>query len=152
MLPDLQSVFDHFHTTPIYNDNLLILQNIYLDMSTLLVNDSDIKNNLQTVRSRIDYCSDLDCSDTIKLKDSWRKQFQNAQNDTRKDELIFVLLMICKAKYYWHRVRPPDDWSYSHDVFRDQLRLEIGSFYSKQDADIRLHIPCFFKVLYHFVE
>lgn len=124
LLPDLQLVFDHFHTTPMYCDDSLVLQNIYLDMSESLANDSDIKNNLKTVCCRINHCSGLELSDTTQLQDSWRHQFQNAQNDERKDELIFVLLMICKAKHYWHRIQPPDDWNYSHNVFRDQLLLE----------------------------
>ncbi|ETX03546.1 MAG: hypothetical protein ETSY2_33145 [Candidatus Entotheonella gemina] len=150
LLPDLQTVFDRFHTSPMYDDTSLVLHRIYLAMSDSLVNDSDIKNNLKTVRCRIDHCSGLELLDTTTLQDSWKNQFQKAQNDERKDELIFILLTICKAKSYWYQIRPSDHWNYSHDVFRDQLLLEIGSFYSKQDADVRLHIPCFFNLLYRF--
>ncbi len=151
LLPDLQLIFDNFHTPSQYCDNPLFLQRIYLDMAESLSNDSDLIDNLEKVICRIHYCSDLDFSDIVNLQGSWKNQFQNAQNDERRSELVCILLMICKAKHYWYQIRPSDDWNYAHDVFRDQLLLEIGRFYSKQAADTRLHIPDFFKALHPFV-
>jgi len=151
LTPELQSVFDNCYTYPIYKGNYLILQDIYIDMADKISSDLDLQNNSPRVFNRISCCSGLDCSEIGKLQDSWKDQFQKAVHDTSKDELVFALLTIKKAKNYWNQVQPPSDWTRSPEVFREQLSLEIGKFYSKQSDNPKYHIPFLLKTLYEFV-
>ncbi len=151
LTPELQSVFDTCYTSPIYKGNSLLLQDIYIDMAEKISSDLDLQNNSPRVFNRISCCSGLDCSEIGKLQDSWKDQFQKAGHDTRKDELVFALLTIKKAKNYWHQVQPPSDWPRPPEVFREQLSLEIGRFYSEHSNDPKYHIPFFLKTLYEFV-
>ena len=93
-------------------------------------------------------CTELDLD---KFQDSWKHQFQNTTDTTQKHELIVALLTIKKAKDYWHQIQPSGDWSRDERVFREQLSLEIGRFYSQQISDVNSHIPFFFKALYECV-
>ncbi|MEH2249844.1 hypothetical protein [Nostoc sp.] len=83
---------------------------------------------------------------------SWKEQFQNAQNNTEENELILAFLNVKKAKYYWNQIQPPIDWTSSVETFKDQLLLEIGRYYSEQSNHTKYHIPCFFKILKQFAE
>ena len=104
LTPYLQLTFDNYNykNPPIYKGNFLILQDIYIDMADEMSSDWDLqnKNNSPRVFNRISCCSGLDCSEIDKLQDSWKDQFQKAEHDTRKDELVFALLTIKKAKNY----------------------------------------------------
>ena len=60
--------------------------------------------------------------------------------------------MLIKAKYYWNQIQPPSDWSSSPQVFRDQLLLEIGKFYSENSQNPRYHISFFLKTLFQLQE
>ncbi|MEW6493413.1 MAG: hypothetical protein AB1589_13050 [Cyanobacteriota bacterium] len=151
LIPDLQSVFENFSVTPLYNNNSLRLQDIYITMANEISNDLDLLNNASRVFNRISCCSGLDCSEIGKLQDSWKNQFQKAGDENRKDELVFALLTIKKAKNHWNQVQPPSDWPRSPETFREQLLLEIGRFYSEQSDNPRYHIPFFLKTLYEFV-
>ncbi len=151
LTPELQSLFDNCYTSPIYKDNSLLLQDIYIDMAEKISSDLDLQNNSPRVFNRISCCSGLDCSEIGNLQDSWKDQFQKSGHDTRKDELVFALLTIKKAKNYWHQVQPPSDWPRPPEVFREQLSLEIGRFYSEHSNDPKYHIPFFLKTLYEFV-
>jgi len=153
LTPELQSTFDNYNykNPPIYKGNSLILQDIYIDMADEMSSNLDLQNNSPRVFNRISCCSGLDCSEIDKLQDSWKDQFQKAEHDTRKDELVFALLTIKKAKNYWHQVQPPSDCPHPHKNFREQLSLEIGRFYSKYSNDPKYHIPFFLKTLYKFV-
>ncbi|MCL1472740.1 hypothetical protein [Argonema antarcticum] len=151
LIPDLQEVFDNIFASPLYNSNSLVLENIYLTMADAIVDDVDLKNNLPTIANRINYLSSLDCSDTDKLRDSWKAEFDNTQNDIEKNELILALLTIKKAKDYWNKIHPPTDYSSPAERFREQLLLEIGQFYSHNSSDSRYHISFFLATLYKFV-
>lgn len=153
LLPELQSVFDNLPTSPVYNDHPLVLQNIYVTMANEISSDFDLQNNLQRAFARISCCAGLDCSEIDKLRDSWKEQFQKAQDTTRKDELVLALLTIKKAKDYWNQVQPASDsdWSRSPQVFREQLLLEIGRFYSEQGSNPKYHIPFLLNTLYKLV-
>ncbi|HEY9706721.1 MAG TPA: hypothetical protein V6D48_00805, partial [Oculatellaceae cyanobacterium] len=151
LTPELQSIFDNFSTPPSYNGNSLILQDIYISLANEISSDLDLQNNLLRAFARISCCSGLDCSEISKLQDSWKNQFQKALHDTRKDELIYALLTIKKAKNYWKQVHPSSDWPSSPERFREQLLLEIGRFYSEHSNDPKYHIPFFLKTLYKFV-
>ena len=151
LIPELQSVFDNCYTSPIYKGNSIILEDIYIDMADKMSIDLDFQNNSARGFNRISCCSGLDCSEIDKLQDSWKDQFQKAVHDTRKDELVFALLTIKKAKNYWNQVQPPSDWTRPPEVFRDQLSLEIGRFYSEQSDNPKYHIPFLLKTLYEFV-
>ena len=153
LTPELQSLFDDYPNSPIYQENLVSLANIYSDMADGISSDRDLQNNLQRAFDRINHCSGLDCTqlDLGKFQDSWKHQFQNTTDATQKHELIVALLTIKKAKDYWHQIKPSGDWSRDERVFREQLSLEIGRFYSQQNSDIKCHIPFFFKVLHECV-
>jgi hypothetical protein len=153
LTPELQSTFDNYNykNPPIYKGNSLILQDIYIDMADKISNDSDLKNDSPRVFNRISCCSGLDCSEIGKLQDSWKDQFEKAGDENRKDELVFALLTIKKAKNYWNQVQPPSDWTRPPEVFRDQLSLEVGRFYSEQSDNPKYHIPFLLKTLYDFV-
>ncbi|MEG4225591.1 hypothetical protein QUA35_06390 [Microcoleus sp. N9_B2] len=160
LTPELQSVFDNYPNSPYYKyqGNLVSLTNIYSDMADAISSDSDLQANVKRAFERISYCSELDCTelDLDKFQDSWKHQFQNTTDATQKHELIVALLTIKKAKDYWHQIKSSGDFSEKSReeywvLFREQLSLEIGRFYSKQNSDVKSHIPFFFKTLYEFV-
>ncbi|MFM9265421.1 hypothetical protein [Tychonema sp. BBK16] len=153
--PELQSIFDDYPNSPMYQDNPVQLNSIYMDMADKISSDPDLKNNLNIRRAldRINHCSGLYCTqlDLDKFQDSWKHQFQNTTDAAQKHELILALLTIKKAKNYWKQIKPPGDWSGDEKNFREQLLLEIGRFYSQQSSDVNCHIPFFFKELHEFV-
>ena len=153
LTPELQSLFDDYPNSPIYQENLASLRNIYSDMADGISNDRDLQNNLQRAFDRINHCSGLDCAelDLDKFQDSWKHLFQNTTDSTQKHELIVALLTIKKAKNYWKQIKPPGDWSGDEKNFREQLLSEICGFYSRQSSDVNCHIPFFFKVLHECV-
>jgi hypothetical protein len=151
LTPELQPTFDSYLHPPIYQGNPAQLTNIYLDMSEAICNDLDLQNNLQRAFDRINYCSQLDCTEINKFQDSWKKRFKNAVDEDHKNQSIAVLLTVTKAKDYWKQIHPPADWSRGDRLFREQLSLEIGRFYSEQSSHVKCHIPFFFKILHEFV-
>lgn len=154
LIPELQSIFDDYSTSAIYNGNSLILEDIYIAMANEISSDLDLQKNVPKVFHRINCCSGLDCSEIGKLQDSWKDQFEKAGDENRKDELVFALLTIKKAKDYWNQIQPPSDWPCSPENFRnfrEQLSLEIGRFYSEQSDNPKYHIPFLLKTLYEFV-
>jgi len=154
ILPELQSIFDENLIQPFYQAKKLNLEDIYHAMSHDLSEDADLKANFAIACSRINHCTGLDLSEIENLQSSWITQFQAAQDETRKRELILNLLTIRKAKVYWHQVQPSSEWSRDISVYRDQLSLAIArDFYSKQtddEAAAKYHIPYFFKMLRKF--
>jgi len=151
LTPELQPIFDNCCNKPIYQGNPAVLANIYRDMADAICRDLDLQKNLQRAFDRISYCSGLDCTEITAFQASWKERFQNAVDETHKNQSIAVLLTIKKAKDYWHLIKPSGDFSREDWVFREQLSLEIGSFYSDQNSDVKCHIPFFFKTLYEFV-
>ncbi|WP_333129695.1 hypothetical protein [Microcoleus sp. Pol11C3] len=158
LTPELQSIFDDYPHPPMYQDNPVELNSIYMDMADKISSDPDLKNNLNIQRAlaRINHC--LNCAELNELQDSWKTEFQNTSDETCKHQLIMALLTIKKVKNekqpehdYWEKIKPPADWSGNEKVFREQLSLEIGRFYSEQNSDVKSHIPFFFKTLYEFV-
>ncbi len=155
LIPELQLVFDDSSTSAIYNGNYLILEDIYIAMANEISSDLDLQKNVPKVFNRINCCSGLDCSEIGKLQDSWKDQFEKAGDENRKDELVFALLTIKKAKNYWNQVHPSSDWPCSPEnfrKFREQLSLRIGNFYSGHSDDPKYHIPFLLKTLYEFVQ
>ena len=105
LVPELQAVFDQFSAQLIYNDKKLLLEDIYLEMSNDICHDADLRSNFQRACDRISYCSELNFTELDSLRESWEVQFRSAQNFTRKNELVFILLTIRKAKGYWNKVQ-----------------------------------------------
>jgi hypothetical protein len=151
LTPELQPIFDNCCNEPIYKGNPAVLASIYLDMADAICSDLDLQNNLQRAFDRISYCSGLDCTGVQAFQAAWKDRFQNAVDETHRNQSIAVLLTIKKAKDYWHQIKPFGDFSREDWVFREQLSLEIGRFYSEQSSDVKSHIPFFFKTLYEFV-
>ncbi len=156
--PELQSVFDDYPNSPMYQDNPVQLNSIYMDMADKISSDPDLKNNFNIRRAldRVNHC--LNCTDLDNFQDSWKTEFKNTSDETRKQQLIMALLTIKKVKNqkqpehdYWEKIKPPGDWSRSEGEFREQLSLEIGRFYSQQSSDVKSHIPFFFKALHESV-
>ena len=155
LTPELQSIFDDYPHPPMYQDNPVELNSIYMDMADQISSDPDLKNNLNIQRAlaRINHC--LNCADLNKLQDSWKNEFQNTSDETCKHQLIMALLTIKKVKNekqpehdYWEKIKPPPDWSRNEKVFREQLSLKIAEFYSQQNSEVKCHIPFFIKTLY----
>jgi hypothetical protein len=151
LTPELQPIFDNCCNKPIYQGNPAVLAKIYLDMADAICSDLDLQNNLERAFDRISYCSGLDCTEVKAFQASWKERFQNAVDEKHKNQSIAVLLTIKKAKDYWHQIKPFGEFSREDGVFREQLSLEIGRFYSEQSSDVKSHISFFFKTLYEFV-
>ncbi|MDB9436823.1 hypothetical protein PN450_08390 [Dolichospermum lemmermannii CS-548] len=156
IIPELQEVFDNYINVPMYNGQKIILEDIYITMANAIINSNDLKNNLSTISNRISHCSELDCTDLEKLRDSWKEQFENSPDETHKNELIYALLMLKKVKdnktqeHYWEDIKPPSDWTNTEEVFRDELLRQIAKFYSEQSNYAKYHIPAFMQFLKHF--
>jgi len=152
--PDIQSVFNDSLLDPQYENDLILLEKLYLKMCHEIIKDLDLKNNYTQVINRIDYCEYLDCCDIEILITSWENEFKQAiiaVDEQRIRELVFLLLTIRKAKEYWNQIEPASYWSSGTERFREQLSLEIGEFYSKQDwNNPDNHIAFFFKTLHEF--
>ncbi|EGK87505.1 hypothetical protein D0A34_20060 [Microcoleus vaginatus PCC 9802] len=151
LTPELQAIFDNCCNKPIYQGNPAVLAKIYLDMADAICSDLDLQKNLQRAFDRISYCSGLDCTEVKNFQASWKERFHNAVDETHRNQSIAVLLTIKKAKDYWHQIKPSGHFSREDWVFREQLSLEIGRFYSEQSSDVKSHIPFFFKTLYEFL-
>jgi hypothetical protein len=156
MIPELQEVFNSQINSPMYNCQSVILEDIYITMADAIINSNDLENNLSKVSNRISHCSGLDCTDLEKLRDSWKEQFENFPDETRRNELIYALLMLKKVKDnktqedYWEDIKPPSDWTNTEEVFRDELLRQIAKFYSEQSNYAKYHIPTFMQFLKHF--
>ena len=151
LLPELQVIFDDLPVAPTYDNQPLILEDVYLDMCRDISNDIDLQNNIQRACTRIDYCTGLDFTGSEELQNSWEIEYSNAADNVRKEELTIALLTIKKAKDFWNKILPSKEWTRPIDIYKDQLTLEIGRFYSQQENDPKNHIPFFFKILYQFV-
>ncbi|NET73736.1 MAG: hypothetical protein F6K62_23195 [Sphaerospermopsis sp. SIO1G2] len=152
LLPGIQEVFDnHYVSYPLYKENTVNLENIYLDMVNDITNDKDLQNNWSKVIQRIGYLSNLDSVEIDKFEYLWNQEYCNYQNSEDKNKLITALLMLVKSKEYWKQILPDENWPHSEHKFREQLSLEIGKFYSKQDVTVENHIPYFFKTLYELI-
>ncbi len=147
LTPELQSVFDNSLNTPIYDRNKLSLEKIYIKMADNFIHDADLQDNLAKVSNRISYCTGLDCSGVKELCNSWKSEFKACNDELRKNDLIYSLLTLKKAKYCWNQIQPSPDWSSSVEAFKDQLLLEIGKFYSEHSENPRYHISFFLETL-----
>ncbi|MGM3306233.1 hypothetical protein ACSQ6I_09660 [Anabaena sp. WFMT] len=158
IIPELQDTFNNHINIPMYNSQPIVLEDIYIAMADAMINSEDLKKQFSTVSNRISHCAGLDCSDLEKLRDSWKVQFENAQDETTKNELIFALLMLKKVKDtntqedYWQKIKPPLDWTNSEEAFRDELLRQIAKFYSEQTNYAKYHIPYFLQFLKEFAE
>ncbi len=151
--PGIQEVFDnHYVSYPLYKGNLVNLENIYLDMVNNMTNDKDLQNHWSRVIQRISYIANLDGVEVDKFQYSWNQEYCNHQTLYDKHKLINGLLMLVKSKEYWKQILPDENWPHSEHKFREQLSLEIGKFYSKQDGSVENHIPYFFKTLYKLID
>lgn len=146
LTPELQLVFDTFLNTPLYEGDKISLDKIYLKMVDDITTDTDLQNNLAKVSNRIDYCR-LDFSEINKLCNSWKYEFKACKNELQKNELIYSLLTIKKAKYCWKQIQPPADTDIPPKSFREQLSLEIAKFYSENTNNPKYHISFILEIL-----
>ncbi|MTJ06338.1 hypothetical protein [Anabaena sp. UHCC 0204] len=150
--PDIQAVFDNHINCSLYKEIPVNLENIYLDMVNNMTNDADLQIHWSRVIKRISHLPNFDSMEIDKFQYSWQEEYENNQNLHNKNQLINALLMLVKSKEYWKQILPDDNWTHSPYKFREQLSLEIGKFYSKQDCIVENHIPFFFKTLYKLIE
>jgi hypothetical protein len=151
LFPDLQSSFSESHLQPTYNNESLILENLYCEMADAIPQNADMCQNLSTIRNRLNHCAELTCSSPENLKTSWTDCFRAVLEDEERHRLTTALLTIKPVKSFWQRINPPDDWSSGTERFREQLSLEIGRFYSNQTDTQRYHLVAFFETLFSFV-
>jgi len=150
LLPIIQKEVYNDYDFPLHYDNKpLNLDDIYLSMVDSIDKDSELNTYFTRICKRIQFCNGLDCSNINNLKKSWDEQLKSTHDDAKKEKLIFALLMIKKAKKYWHNIKN-ENWTGDELNFKDQLSLEIGRFYSNVNPEPNLHIPTFFKVLHKF--
>ncbi|WP_414625019.1 hypothetical protein [Calothrix sp. CCY 0018] len=147
LTPELQSVFDTFLNTPIYEGKKLSLEQLYIKMADDFIHDADLQNNLTKVSNRINYCTGLDCSGVKELCNSWKSEFKACNDESRKNDLIYSLLTLKKAKNYWNQIQPSLNWSSSVEAFKDQLLLKIGKFYSENSTNPKYHISFLLETL-----
>ena len=152
LTPDIQEVFDNQHIAPLYKENTVNLENIYLDMVNDMTNDADLQIHWSRVIKRISHLSNFDGMEIDKFQHFWQEEYENNQSLDYKNKLINAILMLVKSKEYWEQILPDDNWTHSPYKFREQLSLKIGKFYSKQDCIVENHIPFFFKTLYKLIE
>lgn len=149
--PNVQEVFNNSIFAPQYQNNSVLLENIYLTICDEITKDIDLRNNFDRAMQRINYCQDINCCDLDQLKDSWQQAFTNSSDEQQKRELVLLLLTIRKAKKYWQQIKPHSNCNIDIQRFREQLSLAIGEFYSRQDwHNPENHIASFFRNLYEY--
>lgn len=152
--PEVQPELDRSKLIKRYCDGYLSLKEIYLQMCNEILEYQILRLNFSSVSERVQYCPMLNSENLEFFKTSWEQEFTNSANSSEPQkirELVYALLMMTNAKKYWEQIQPNSSWRTQHKIFREQLSLEIGEFYSRQDwSDPRNHIPFFFKTLYEF--
>jgi hypothetical protein len=147
--PNIQEVFNNSILAPRYNNASVLLKDIYLKICDDITQDIDLQDNFAKAIARIQDYSYLECDEVATLQKSWHKEFSRCIDEQRKKELVDALLTIIKAKKYWNEIKPNSEWRKSTEIFREQLSLEIGNFYSKQDwNDSKNYLSFFFRYLY----
>ena len=133
--------------TPTYEGKKLSLEQLYIKMADDIIEDADLQNNLAEVSNRINYCTGLNCFTVKELCNSWKSEFKACNDESRKNDLIYSLLTLKKAKDYWKQIQPPAGLNISADRFREQLSLEIAKFYSENSTNPRYHISFLLETL-----
>ncbi|MEQ8189217.1 MAG: hypothetical protein ABRQ39_14690 [Candidatus Eremiobacterota bacterium] len=153
LLPAIQDIFTGYHIQPFFDGIPLNLEKLYVAMSDAIDIDNDLQNNFDRASKRIQYCPMLQCQDVYSLKNSWQINFKSATDDSVRNELVIALLMIKKAKEHWNQIIPDPDsgWTRKSHIFREDLALKIGGYYSAQTKNSKEHIPMFFKMLFQTV-
>ena len=150
----MQSPLDHSELVNRYFDNHLCLKDIYPQMCEEILEYQVLQANFASVSKRFQYCPTLNSENLEFFKTSWEQEFADSVKSSEPEkirELVYALLMMTNAKKYWEQIQPNSSWRTQHKIFREQLSLEIGEFYSRQDwQDPRNHIPFFFKTLFEF--
>lgn len=155
LLPNLQKLFNQYPIPPVFDGIDLNLETVYQAMANTIDTDPDLQHDFDRVCTRFGFCQLLNCENSLTLKQSWLKQFKTVTDTIEKDNLIAALLMITKAKPFWHQIipHPNSDWTRTSQAYREQLLLEIGRFISEKqsDGDFDHHLAVFFKNLYQFI-
>ena len=144
LIPDLQSLFDHYPTGILVNGKPLNLASLYKTMAEALTPDKNLSANFGRACDRINHLEVLDCSSLTGLQQSWLRAFQSA-SEPEKSQLIYALLTIHQVKTYWKSFKPRD--AVPQERFEEQLTLAIGQFYAKQPRESEHHLPSFFNML-----
>ena len=145
LIPDLQSLFDNYHQSIVFNDNSLNLESVYQVMIENLSTDENLLQNFQRACDRINDFDILDFTNISTLQESWLQAFHTA-NKLEKDKLIYALLTMHQVKNYWKAFKPSDN-DIIETRFKEQLILEIGKFYAQQPRNSQHHLPSFFNAL-----
>jgi len=144
LVPDLQTLFDNYSTSILFDGNQLNLPNLYRIMANALPTDNNLSANFQRACARIRHLETLDYSNPTALQQSWPKAFDEA-SESKQEELVYALLCIHQVKEYWQKFTPVD--TIPKQRFEEQLTLAIGQFYAQQPQGSEHHIPCFFAAM-----
>lgn len=144
LVPDLQSLFDHYPAGIVVDGKPLSLESLYQTMAGALDTDENLSKNFQQACARISHLKNLNCSNLSALQQSWSQAFQSA-NEPEKSQLIYALLTIHQVKTYWKSFKPKDN--VPQQRFEEQLTLAIGRFYAQQPRESEHHLPSFFNML-----
>ena len=148
IIPELKDFFDTDLNLPCYNSGPVCLDKIYRDMVESICDDADLESHFPIAKGRVSYIFNSEVENKEQFKTFWIQQFNHAENQERKDELIYALLTIKKAKSFWNQIQPPDDDTRSAQSFREQLSLKIArNFYAKKSNNPQYHIPYFIETV-----
>lgn len=142
LLPELQSTFDNYKNFLEYRQNRLNLEKIYDDIINDFETDQDLNNNFGKVCRRLSFFN-LDLSSVQDLQQSFLGKIQ--KNTDIDSKLIKTLFLVRKVKPYWEKIETTD--SIENIRLREQLSLEIATFYSNKDDD-NFHLTAIFKYIY----
>lgn len=149
LFPDLQNLFDEYPNQAVFKNNNLSLKDIYTEMLNQAQVDIDLINNIDRAFERINHCDCLDCSDLDKFINSAFANLNNSSNLETIRTTSIALLTIRKAKEYWYKIEPPNNWTSSTQTFREQLMLAIARFYSEQSTNPQYHLSYLLEYLYN---
>lgn len=150
LLPDLEDYLKQLpppfnYDSLTYNGKKLSWADLYQEMCQDIEDDQDLKLNFQRATERIRHLTCLDCTDIHSLQESLSRQLAQKSHHS-----ILALLTIRKAKEYWKKILPHDEWKHKVERFREQLALQIGAFYASRRArsgDFDFHLPVFMEFL-----
>ncbi|NER08050.1 MAG: hypothetical protein F6K17_38640 [Okeania sp. SIO3C4] len=150
LLPELQSVFDQFPNPITLNNKKLVLEDLYKQIASESSNDRDLEVHFENIKKRLGSLK-LNNNSVSTWKDDWLKQFSSSRSEEEKVKLVYALFSIRKAKEYWAQIST-EEKRLTTEQLRDQLTLQIGSYFSKSKPAPYNHIANFFAFLKRFAK
>jgi len=153
LAPELQELFDNYPKKLLFSDNPLNLWALYRQMANEMIQDQDLAEHFLNIIHRISHFSALNNENLTNWQQTWIAEFE--QNETKRKELVYLLLTVRKAKEYWEKLMPFDERPVidrkTLNNMRDELSIKIAGFYANAENACQFHIPCFLKMIHDVV-